>query len=160
VVLAAILLGAGTLPAWADDPTPTPTSSAVVTPPPIPAPSDMPSPGPTYLITPGVGGSELPAPSDKKAVENAMKADRGRAKHSAGKAGVTAHHGHAGTKAGTGLTEVAGPQTPLAVPAVSPEKAGPLLRGFAALVAALVLFEITAVRRYVFRRRRVAVTVG
>lgn len=154
-MLALVVLGAGTLPATADDPTPTPA----VLPPPIPTPTAT---GPAYVITPGVGGSTLPRPSDPKAVEKARKADQARAtKHPAGVPKTTHKPAVPSTKPPPrAVTEVAGPQSPLVTPQVAAPKVGMALRGFAALVAMVVLFEITEVRRYVFRRRRIAVTTG
>ncbi|RNL80088.1 hypothetical protein [Nocardioides marmorisolisilvae] len=152
-VLALLVLGASTTFATADDAPPTPPA---FTPPPIPTPSDGASSGPTYVITPGVGGSELPTPSDPKDVAKAKQADQ--AQHHAG----TGKHGSAdpGTEEpGRASGETAGPQTPLAHP-TSADKVTPVLRGFAALVAMVVLYEITAVRRSVFRRRRASVTAG
>lgn len=148
--------GVGALPAAADDP---PSGPPGFTPPPLPNPSTVPSPGPTYLITPGVGGSTLGAPSDPEAVAKAKKADQQRT-------GKPTRHpvvrkvAPRTRRPARQITQVAGPQTPLAVPAAATEQAGVAVRGFAALVAMVVLFEITAVRRYVFRRRRAAVTAG
>lgn len=142
--------GAGAVPAPAD------------TPPPIPAPSGFPSSGPTYVITPGVGGSELPAPSDEKAVEKAKQADQ-QAAHQ-----THPTHRTRRTKAGPpphqppthAAGEVAGPQTPLTAGAAPTRTVGLLVRGFAALVAMVVMFEIVAVRRHLFGARRRAVTAG
>jgi hypothetical protein len=128
-------------PTFADDPAP----PAGFTPPPIPTPSSADTSGPTYVITPGVGGSQLPAPSDHKAVEKAKKADQTRHRSPTKRTPGSARPGRS-------RTAVAGPQTPLATAAGSSEKVAPALRGFTALVAMLVLYEITAVRRYLLRR--------
>lgn len=151
------VLGAGALPATAAEPSPTPPG---FTPPPLPDPSDPAYRGPTYVITPGVGGSELPSPSDPRDIEQAKKEDRSHQHAGTGKADKPATSGKPGPgKPARASTETAGPQTPL-VTAASREKVAPALRGFAALVAMVVLFEITAVRRLVFRRRRASVTAG
>ena len=157
LVLAAAVLGAGALPAAADDPPPTTPSG--FTPPPLPNPSTMPSPGPTYVITPGVGGSELPPPSDQHAVDEAKKAERAaQTKHPT--TTTTTSQGHqakpSGTQPGRGpVTEVAGPQTPITSIAGPTASVGVLWRVLAFLVAVVVMFEITEVQRYVFRRRTV-----
>jgi hypothetical protein len=157
VVLSVLLVGGvGALPAAADDP---PTGPPAFTPPPLPNPSTVPSPGPTYVITPGAGGSTLGAPSDPKAVEKAKQADQQRSRHPAVRK-VAPKVAPKTRKPPRTSTQVAGPQTPIAVPAAASEQVGVVLRGFAALVGIVVLFEITAVRRYVFRRRRVTVTAG
>ena len=152
-----IVGGVGALPAAADDPPP--SGPPGFTPPPLPNPSTVPSPGPTYVITPGVGGSTLGAPSDPKAVAKAKKADQQRTRQPTRHPVVTKVAPKT-RKPGRPSTQVAGPQTPLSVPAVATEQAGVVVRGFAVLVGIVVMFEITAVRRYVFRRRRVTVTAG
>ena len=152
-----IVLGASALPATADD----------VAPPPIPTPSGGSTSGPTYVITPGVGGSELPAPSDPKDVELAKQADQAKraAQHHA-RAGAGKHSTTRSTPAArpgrppSTATVTAGRQTPLVTTTAVGETAAPAVRAFAALVAMVVLFEITAVRRSVFRRRRTRVTAG
>jgi hypothetical protein len=165
--LAFLLLGAGATVATADD-DPPPIGPPGFTPP-AGDPSDPPLHGPTYVITPGVGGSGLPAPSDPEAVRRAQQADSAQksAGRPAGGGTGTATGTHAGTHAGAGGTsspqaqerrgtsaETAGPQTPFGRTASTTSKVEPLLRAFAALVAMLVLYEITAVRRAVFDRRR------
>ena len=168
VVLALVVTGAGGSPASADNPPP-PISPPGVTPP--PEPSDPPATGPVYVITPGVGGSELPAPADQQAVEQAKQADKARSARSArpthparptGSAAGTRSPSPTPVPAATSGprpgTEVAGPQTPLALPPAAGEDVGLGLRGFAALVTMLVLFEITAVGRYLSRRRRSVLT--
>jgi len=142
-VLVLLVLGAGTSPA-----------TAAFTPPPIPSPSGGPSSGPTYVITPGVGGSELPPPSDQKAVDDATKADR-RASHHTPPDDVPG--AKIVTTPGADDNAVAGPQTPLAVTMDHVDRVGILWKGFAAAVLMLVLIEITVVRRYLLRRR---VTAG
>jgi len=150
-VLAVLVVGgAGAAPATAD------------TPPPIPAPSSFPSSGPTYVITPGVGGSELPAPSDEKAVEKAKQADQ-QPSHQTHQKSRT-HRTKAGASSQQPPThaagEVAGPQTPLTAGATPTRTVGLVVRGFAALVAMVVMFEIVAVRRHLSGARRRAVTAG
>jgi hypothetical protein len=68
------LLGPGVAPATADGPPP-PAPPGVT----VPAvPGSMPS-GPTYEVTPGVGGSELPPPTDPKvAAKHAAQAQHPR----------------------------------------------------------------------------------
>lgn len=154
VVLAAalgVVLGASALPASADDGAP---ATPGFTPPPLPDPSDPSDSGPTYLITPGVGGSALPAPAEPKAVEKAKKAERS--------AGADRPARQAPSTAPPSRTPgvVAGPVAPVVRPAAAPEEVGLLLRAFAALVAMVVMCEVLAVRRAVFRRRRRAVTAG
>jgi hypothetical protein len=154
-VSAVLLLGGvGALPASADDPPP--IQPPGITQPPTPTGSI--TPGPTYVITPGVGGSELGAPSDQKALDEATKADRATSpsgKPSAPQSVPTiAEPGDDPT-----ATAVAGPQKPLGAVA-DPDPVGLLWRGIAAAVVMLVLFEITVVRRYLLRRRRPAVTAG
>ena len=143
------VLGAGAVPATAADPAPTPPA---FTPPPLPDPSDPAYRGPTYVITPGVGGSALPAPSDPREVAKARQADRSRHTAAPARSGP-------GARARAGPV-TAGPQSPLAPTAGSGEKVGIALRGFAALVALVVLCEAMTVGRTVFGRRKGSVTAG
>jgi len=150
-----LLLGTlGALPASAEDPPPI-VPPGVTAP---PTPTGSITPGPSYVITPGVGGSELGATSDPKALDDAKKADR--AAGSPGKPSVPkADRTTAKPGEEPRVTAVAGPQRPLGVVA-GPDPVGLLWRGIAAAVVMLVLFEITVVRRYLLRRRRRAVTAG
>ncbi|MFL6157092.1 MAG: hypothetical protein ACJ72D_13410 [Marmoricola sp.] len=152
-VLAFLLLGAGAGASVAtanDDPPPIGPPGFT---PPVGDPSDPPLRGPTYVITPGVGGSELPAPSDPEAVRRAKHADSVKkpAGRQAGAGGTVSPRTQ--ERAGTSA-ETAGRQTPFGRTASTTSKVEPLLRAFAAVVAMLVLYEVTAVRRAVFDRRR------
>jgi hypothetical protein len=152
VALAVLLVGGvGAVPASADDPPP--ILPPGVTPPTV-APTHKAPSGPTYVITPGVGGSDLPAPGDQKAVDDAKKTDL-RSDHRSGAKpeSTKPRNGRAGAA-------VTGPQTPLGSVSDSPSPVGLLWKGVAATVMMLVLFEITVVRRYLLRRRRAAVTAG
>lgn len=158
VALAAVLGGGvGATPASADDPPPilppgvtTPASTPGVT------PSNQVPPGPTYVITPGVGGSELPAPSDSKAVEEAKKSDQ-QAEQQAhqqapAKGSPTPHAPKTVVQARTGGA-VTGPGSDWMVVAVRPQPVGLLWRSMAGVVLMVVLFEITEVKRRLQRRR-------
>ncbi|MFL6106824.1 MAG: hypothetical protein ACJ72L_07655, partial [Marmoricola sp.] len=100
-------------------------------------------------------------PSDPEAVRKAKHADSVKkpASKRAG-AGTGTHAGTGGTvsprtqERGGTSAETAGRQTPFGRTASTTGKVEPLLRAFAALVAMLVLYEVTAVRRAVFDRRR------
>lgn len=70
VVLAAFALGTGT--ALAED-LPDPITPPGITPPPDGGDNQVP-PGPTYVITPGAGGSELGEPADQAEINEAKKA--------------------------------------------------------------------------------------
>ena len=156
LALATFLLGGvGAMSASADDPPP-------IQPPPGVTGTTNPgtsTPGPTYVITPGVGGSDLGAPGDRKALEDAQKADKPQAEKTAG-AKPDAKAGTPNSGAGRTGTAVTGPQTPLDASTTGTDSVGLLWRGLAAVVMMLVLFEITEVKRFLVRRRRPAVTAG
>ena len=147
-MLAALLVGgAGTSPVAADDPPPIVPPPGVTAP---PAPTGSTTPGPTYVITPGVGGSELGAPADQKSVDEARKADHRATQRPASTA--TGSPGSPAPRTGAQSEYVTGPQTPLAVDLDHVDRVGILWRGFAAAVMALVLIEISIVRGYLRRR--------
>lgn len=109
VVLAAFAFGgAGATSASAADPLPPPILPPGVTAPPDGGGNDVPS-GPTYLITPGTGGTELGAPVNQEQIDEAEKALSRAPGKAKGKA-------PAGTKQKSGAT-VSGPDSPARVQA-------------------------------------------
>lgn len=72
LVVAFALAAAGSTAAFADD-LPPPIVPPGVTPPPDTSGNDVP-PGPTYVITPGTGGTELGEPADQRQIDEARKA--------------------------------------------------------------------------------------
>jgi hypothetical protein len=149
-----LLGGVGALPASAEDPPPIQPPGVTA-----PTPTGPVTPGPTYVITPGVGGSELPDPSDPQAVEDAKKADRAAAGKPSAPTSDRSGAEPGGKAPAPSGSAVAAPQEPLGTVA-APDPVGLLWRGIAAAVVMLVLFEITVVRRYLLRPRRRAVTAG
>ncbi len=126
VVLAAFALGGvGATTALADDTLPPPITPPGATAPPDTDQNQVP-PGPTYVITPGAGGSELGAPADPAEVAAAEEAAREAAEQAAVKAPKTPKKSTKKSTKAPGAT-VFGPQVPdQARPGSVPGPAAPL----------------------------------